>query len=121
MPLISNVRRLSTMTTLHIAEIPYESGAVHYRYARVLSGDGTRWVRHGLYVEYSESGEVLSEGNYVNGKEEGLWRSFHENGRRAAEGHYIAGKEEGVWLFWNLSGIPEEPATYRNGEEVSAK
>ena len=109
------------MSTLHIAEIPYESGAIRYRYERVLSEDGKRWVRHGLYVEYSESGQVLSEGHYVNGTEEGLWRSFHENGQKAAEGAYIVGKEEGVWRFWNPSGEAEEPVTYHRGEEVPAE
>lgn len=109
------------MQDLHIAEIPYESGAIHFRYSRVLSEDGTRWVRHGLYVEYSESGIVLAEGNYANGQEEGLWCSFHENSQKAAEGHYAAGKEEGTWQFWSPAGQPEEPVVYRSGEEVVKK
>jgi antitoxin component YwqK of YwqJK toxin-antitoxin module len=109
------------MSDLHIAEIPSESGGTRYRYARVLSEDGTRWIRHGLYVEYSESGKVLSEGHYAGGKEEGLWRSFYESGQKAAEGQYIAGKQEGAWYFWSPSGTPEEPVTYRNGEEVGKK
>ncbi|MEK8028835.1 toxin-antitoxin system YwqK family antitoxin [Pseudaquabacterium rugosum] len=109
------------MQDLHIAEISYESGAVHFRYSRVLSEDGTRWIRQGLFVEYSESGVVLAEGSYLNGKEEGSWCSFHENGQKASEGLYTDGKEEGTWHFWNSTGQPEESVIYRGGEEVGKK
>lgn len=109
------------MQDLHIAEIPYESRAIHFRYSRVMSEDGTRWIRHGLFVEYSESGIVLAEGNYVDGKETGLWCSFHGNGQKAAEGNYIAGREEGTWSFWSPTGQPEESVVYEGGEEVAKK
>ena len=91
------------MQDLHIAEIPYESGAIHFRYSRFPSEDGTRWIRHGLFVEYSESGVVLAEGNYNNGKEEGLWCSYHDNGQKAAEGHYAAEKKKAL----GTSGAPQ--------------
>jgi hypothetical protein len=94
---------------LHIAEIPYESGAIRFRYARVMSPDRTRWIRHGLFVAYHENGTVVSEGHYVDGKEEGLWRDFHPDGRPASEGHYRDGREVGVWRFWNADGT-EEPS-----------
>lgn len=29
---------------LHIAEIPYETGELHFRYSRKLSPDGTKWI-----------------------------------------------------------------------------
>lgn len=109
------------MQDLHLAEISYESGAIHFRYSRVLSEDRTRWIRHGLFVEYSESGSVIAEGSYNNGKEEGLWCSFHANGQKAAEGHYVAGMEEGTWHFWGPTGQQEEVVIYRNGEEVAKK
>ena len=102
-------------TTLNLAEIPYESGSVHFRYARVMSEDGTRWIRSGLFVEYSEEGVVLSEGTYVDGIEEGLWRDFHPNGKLASEGHYRAGLEEGLWRFWSPEGSEEPAVFYENG------
>jgi len=95
---------------LNIAEIPYESGAIRFRYARVMAPDRTHWIRHGLFVEYHENGTVISEGQYAAGKEDGLWRDFHPNGQLASEGCYRAGKEVGVWRFWNPAGI-EEPST----------
>ncbi|MET3480396.1 toxin-antitoxin system YwqK family antitoxin [Variovorax atrisoli] len=95
---------------LNIAEIPYESGAIKFRYARVMTPDKTRWIRHGLFVAYHEHGTVASEGQYVDGKEDGLWRDLHPNGQPAAEGHYRGGQEVGVWRFWKPNGT-EEPST----------
>lgn len=92
------------MTDLNIAEIPYDSGEIQYRYARYLSEDGTRWIRHGLFKAYHLNGAVASEGTYVDGVEHGIWRDFHENGQLAAEGEYKNGTEVGVWRFWNEDG-----------------
>lgn len=108
---------MSGPAELNIAEIPYESGAVRYRYSRVLAPDGRRWLRHGLFVEYSEAGKVLSEGKYVDGKEHGLWRDFHPNGVLASEGNYEHGLEHGEWRFWDQDGNEERRALYEKGEE----
>jgi antitoxin component YwqK of YwqJK toxin-antitoxin module len=89
---------------LNLAEIPYQSGTVRFRYTRYMSPDGTRWIRHGLFAAYHENGAVSSEGNYVHGVENGLWRDYHSNGQLAAEGDYDDGKEVGLWRFWDESG-----------------
>lgn len=44
---------------LNIAEIPCESGAVNFRYARVMSTGKTRWIRHGLFVADHENRTVF--------------------------------------------------------------
>ncbi len=102
---------------LNIVEVPFESGAIRHRFAVILSDDGTRWIRHGLFVAYSEDGIVVSEGNYVRGQEHGLWRDFHPNGRIAAEGRYENGQEDGVWRFWDEHGNEEAQVTYEKGRE----
>lgn len=95
------------MTDLEIAEIPHENGTVRFRYARYLSDDGTRWIRHGLFVAYSEDGAVRSEGHYEHGLEHGEWKDFHPNGQIAAHGRYERGKEVGDWQFWKPDGTLE--------------
>ena len=102
---------------LDIAEIPYESGAIRLRYSRVMAPDGQRWLRHGLFVEYSETGVVLSEGAYVNGKEHGPWRDFYPNGVVASEGNYEHGLEHGEWRYWDQNGIEERRVVYEKGME----
>ncbi|WP_330893076.1 toxin-antitoxin system YwqK family antitoxin [Ramlibacter alkalitolerans] len=101
---------------MNIAEFPYESGTIRYRYSRVMAPDGKRWLRHGLFVEYSEAGAVLSEGTYVDGKEHGLWRDFHPNGVLACEGKYEHGLEHGEWCFWDERGNEERRVISEKGE-----
>ncbi|PTB22165.1 hypothetical protein C9I57_04445 [Trinickia symbiotica] len=101
---------------LHIAEIPYESGGVKFRYARKLSSDGQRWIRHGRYEHYAVDGTLLSEGQYVDGKEEGVWRDYQPNGNLAAEGQYSQGEQVGHWRYWSADGNEEydEPPPIRD-------
>ena len=92
------------MEELHIAEIPFESGGIQFRYARKLSADGTRWARHGLFQAFHPSGAIASEGKYVDGHEDGLWRDYHDNGQIAAEGTYAQGEVTGEWRYWDEDG-----------------
>lgn len=89
---------------LHLAEIPYDTGEVRYRYARYLSPSGDRWIRHGLFRAYYKCGALASEGHYENGYEEDVWRNYHENGALAAEGEYRHGQEVPGWRYWDNAG-----------------
>ena len=97
----------SNSNVLSIAEIPYESGVLHFRYARYLSVDGAKWVRHGLFQAYHENGKIASEGTYEHGEEHGLWRDYHESGQLAAEGYYEHGREVAIWKSWRSDGGEE--------------
>lgn len=93
---------------LYIAEIPYETGEVHFRYSRRLSEDGTKWIRDGLFTEYYQNGNVASTGLYEDGLENGHWIDYHENGQIAAEGDYVNGEESGKWSYYDENGKLEE-------------
>ena len=97
---------------LNIAEIPYENGVIRCRYARYLSDDGKRWIRHGLYTAYHPDGSLKSEGNYYHGLESGSWHDYHPNGQLAAIGAYEDGVEVGEWHFWDSEGRPEQTVKY---------
>jgi len=90
--------------TLYIAEILHENGGVKCRYSRIMSEDGTRWIRHGLFQAFHENGTLASEGIFENRLESGLWKDFHENGQLAAQGDYKEGKEFGEWQYWSSEG-----------------
>ena len=96
------------MSELHIAEIPFENGSVHYRYSRKMSPDGTRWIRDGLFQAFHENGALASEGHYVEGAEHGPWKDYHDNGQIAAEGTYDGGNEAGVWRYWTPEGLESD-------------
>ena len=92
------------MSDLHIAEVPYPTGEIHFRYSRYLSSDGTRWIRHGRFTAFHQNGQLASEGEYVHGSEHGFWRDYHASGAQAAEGRYENGEQVGSWQYWNEDG-----------------
>jgi len=94
------------MADLEIAEIYHTNGGIKYRYSRYLAADGSRWIRHGLFVAYGETGTVISEGNYDHGVEDGPWKDYHPNGTIAASGDYEQGNEVGTWMYWNADSQP---------------
>lgn len=87
------------MADLNIAEIPHPSGNIKFRYSRYISEDGSKWIRHGLFEAFHESGMLASSGNYEHGNENGLWSDYHENGQLAAEGRYENGEQVGIWNY----------------------
>ncbi|MDR2898960.1 MAG: hypothetical protein LBU94_01450 [Clostridiales bacterium] len=97
---------------LHIAEIPYETGEIKFRYSRKMSPDGTKWIRDGLFTHYHQNGNYGSTGFYVDGLEEGHWEDYYENGVLAAEGEYSKGKEVGKWRFYGSDGELQEEKDY---------
>lgn len=99
---------------LHIAEIPYDTGRLRYRYARYPSPDGTTWVRHGLFQAFHPNGQLASEGYYEHGKESGPWKDFHANGQLAAVGQYSQGIECGTWRYWDSAGNLESEESFEN-------
>lgn len=92
---------------LSTAEIPFEDGAVQFRYSRYLADDGSRWIRHGLFVAYHPNGMVASEGAYEHGAEQGLWRDFHDDGSLAAKGEYQDGVEVGDWAYFEPGQVKD--------------
>lgn len=108
-----------SLIDLQIAEIPYETGEVQFRYSRYLAADGTLWIRHGSFRAYYKNGRVASEGEYDHGLESGVWRDYHENGRIAAEGEYRGGVESGLWRYWSSDGALEKEVLVVGGVETN--
>ena len=103
----SSVSKQIIQMDLNIAEIPFDSGIIKFRYSRYLASDKSKWIRHGLFRAFHLNGNLASEGEYEHGFENGIWKDFHENGLLASEGKYKNGKKFGVWRYWNSDGIFE--------------
>ncbi|AMM52430.1 hypothetical protein TH61_16260 [Rufibacter sp. DG15C] len=57
-------------------------------------------IRHGKYIEYQDGGNVIQEGNYVNGVRNGFWKEKGTNVdgvRLYMEGNYVNGQKVGRW------------------------
>ncbi len=53
----------------------------------------------GKWLWYYPSGNLLREENYIAGKPDGMMTEFSEEGDIIAEGDYIDGEEEGQWSY----------------------
>lgn len=56
---------------------------------------------HGWLIEYSDSGKVITKGEYIDGNEEGEW--FYEIGDHFEIGNYEYGLRQGRWEHRYLS------------------
>lgn len=54
----------------------------------------------GLMTEYDEAGNVITKGEFVEGKEEGEW--YYRIGDNETEGSYAQGTRNGLWKYYDL-------------------
>lgn len=61
-------------------------------------------TKNGKAIFFTESGELQSEGSFLNDKEEGLWKFYFENGNVSSKGSYVNGEAAGVWVLFEKDG-----------------
>ena len=62
-----------------------------------------------------QSGDVLSEGEYRNGRQVGEWTSYYSNGKLAFKGTFKAGYPDGEHCFYYRNGRLREIQSYSGG------
>jgi len=60
--------------------------------------------RQGLWREFYLSGELKSEGHYINSNQDGVWKFYFEKQKVEVEGRYKNGKKEGTWYWYYPNG-----------------
>ena len=83
------------------------------RYDGITDEDGKR---QGLWKEYYPTGELKSQGHYINSKQEGDWKFYFENQRIEVEGRYKNGKKEGAWYWYYPNGNILQEENWNNGK-----
>lgn len=102
-------------------------------------------AKHGVAKTYYDTGKLLREEEFVNGKQEGKFTEYYENGRVRAlrqyrdgtfhgemkifaadgtsilQGTYENGRQHGVWIEFNDSGKIKMTTKYNNGEVVATR
>jgi antitoxin component YwqK of YwqJK toxin-antitoxin module len=71
------------------------------KYEGITDEDGKR---QGLWKEFYPTGEIKSEGNYVNSNKEEVWKFYFENQKIEVKGKYKNGKKEGTWYWYYPNG-----------------
>lgn len=90
----------------------YEDGWM--RYEGVLDMNGKR---QGLWKEYYKTGELRSQGKYVNSNPVGLWRYYFTDNTVEIIGEYDQkGRKTGEWLWYYANGDTMVSANYAAGE-----
>ncbi|MCL2435946.1 MAG: hypothetical protein FWD09_07415 [Lentimicrobiaceae bacterium] len=56
--------------------------------------------RQGLWREYYPTGELKSEGHYINSNMDGAWKFYFQDQKVEIEGRYINGKKDGTWYWY---------------------
>ncbi|MDR2971430.1 MAG: hypothetical protein LBU83_05825 [Bacteroidales bacterium] len=72
--------------------------------------------RQGVWKEYYITGELKSQGHYINSNQEGNWKFYFENQRIEVEGLYKNGKKEGVWYWYYPNGAILQEENWRTGK-----
>ena len=100
------------------------------RYEGITDEDGKR---QGLWKEYYPTGNLKSEGNYINSNQEGIWKFYFENQKIEVNGTYKNGKKEGTWYWyypngtvlqeenWSKGKLDGEFLEYNENEEIIVK
>ena len=83
------------------------------RYEGITDESGKR---QGLWKEYYRTGELKSEGNYINSNQEGVWKFYFENQKIEVEGRYKNGKKEGTWYWYYPNGMILQEENWLNGK-----
>ncbi|MEQ8323681.1 MAG: hypothetical protein RH916_03285 [Vicingaceae bacterium] len=68
----------------------------------------------GQAVEYSDSGSVITKGEYIDGRKEGFW--FYVMGDHREEGNYIEGNKSEEWIYYFPNGKINFRGSYLNGD-----
>jgi antitoxin component YwqK of YwqJK toxin-antitoxin module len=75
----------------------------------------TDGLRNGTMTEYSETGAIITQGEYIDGLKEGHW--FFQIDDYREEGDYTAGERNGEWKHtYTTNGEPRFLGSFINGQ-----
>ncbi|MFA8451689.1 MAG: toxin-antitoxin system YwqK family antitoxin [Bacteroidales bacterium] len=103
----------------------------------------TEYFKNGMHdgssIEYNPKGEIISKGNYfqgkrigkwivsygdhrevgeyANGRKTGLWKYFHDNGKQSFNGKFVEGQPHGVHSYYYENGKMREQGKYQMGRK----
>jgi antitoxin component YwqK of YwqJK toxin-antitoxin module len=89
---------------------------------RVITAE--EWEGHvpdGVYHARDESGLLRIVISYESGLAHGNYLSYWSNGNLATEGQHKNGKQDGEWSFFNEQGALEEVIHFDSGVELFSK
>jgi hypothetical protein len=89
-----------------------------YKGVKVSIGNFKDGMRHGLFIDYQDSGYVSSGGYFLNDRKEGLWAQWSAEDIREIK-RYKSGVLHGVSISYDLR--TENIDIYQNGRKISER
>ena len=93
-----------------------------------------RGEMHGYWEWYHACGQLMSKGNWVNGKQDGYWEWYWSDGQLERKGNWVNDKRDGYWEWYHPNGklsrkgnwvndklIEEKPVTELTMDEIAKK
>jgi len=75
----------------------------------------TDGLRNGSLIEYDDAGNIITQGEYVDGQKEGFW--YFQISDYREEGNYVAGERDGLWKHtYTTTGKPRFEGSFINGQ-----
>jgi len=72
-------------------------------------------LKQGAWKYLYETGETLSEGNYIKDVKNGEWKYYFKNGTITQKGIYANGKPQGTWTWYFENGSILQQENYTKG------
>ena len=79
---------------------------------RYIEGKIISGKREGIWLTFSEKGNLLFKTFYKNGSHNGIWESYHDNGNIKLKGNYKDSKLFGVWQSYSENGVLIDKVEY---------
>ena len=102
-----------------ITRVFYSKGKEISRQIQDRNGDVIKTVGKipdGAVKEYYESGKLMEEADYKNGKREGISKWYYENGLLKGERNYKDGKLDGIIKWYYSTGSLGTEFNYKSGK-----
>jgi antitoxin component YwqK of YwqJK toxin-antitoxin module len=84
----------------------------------VVQINSSEIIREGSFRSYYYSGELRSEGFYVNNKPAGIWKYYYENGSIKMEGEVRNLSNYGHWTYFHENGTKRMEGKLSDGKRV---
>ncbi len=93
-----------------------------YKYVEPRGDDD--WLKHGDWVYYYPTGDVLMKGSYAKGEKTGEWTAYYKNGKKFLEGEYQQYYADADAFLWGsadryVRSVDNWIAYWDNGEVAS--
>ncbi|MDY0199759.1 MAG: TonB family protein [Tenuifilaceae bacterium] len=97
-------------------EITNEDKATYYRESEY---DLNNFKLNGKVYDYSLSGDLLMEGNYLNGVGNGNFTFYYDNGKVRNKGQYEKGRRIGEWEYYYNNGQLKQVVLFK-GRDINS-